>query len=131
MSEIRNVLGEKLQPCCRDSLAGFYRDGHCLTGTEDPGTHVVCAQVTKEFLEFTKSRGNDLITPRPLHRFRGLKPGDKWCLCVLRWKEACDAGVAPLVILASTNKRALDFVSLEELKAHALETTPTIEKPKD
>lgn len=115
-----NVLGEPLVPCSYDPLTGFFRDGCCRTGHEDVGTHVVCARVTAEFLAYSLSRGNDLITPRPEHRFRGLKPGDRWCLCVLRWKEALQAGVAPGVVLASTHQRALDQVTLAQLQAHAV-----------
>jgi len=117
----RNVLGTKLQTCCTDPMTGFYRDGNCETGPEDLGTHVVCAEMTQEFLEFTRSRGNDLSTPIPLYRFPGLKPGDKWCLCALRWKEAFDAGVAPPVVLERTHEKALEFIQLEDLKAHELQ----------
>jgi len=116
-----NVLGTKLQTCCTDPMTGFYRDGNCETGPEDLGTHVVCAEMTQEFLEFTRSRGNDLSTPIPLYRFPGLKPGDKWCLCALRWKEAFDAGVAPPVVLERTHEKALEFIQLEDLKAHELQ----------
>ena len=115
-----NVLGTPLQICSLDPLTGFLRDGHCRTDALDGGTHVVCARVTQVFLAFTLSRGNDLITPRPQSRFPGLKPGDAWCLCVLRWKEALDAGYAPPVNLACTHARALDFVTLAQLQAHAL-----------
>ena len=116
----QNVLGTELLPCSYDPLTGYFRDGCCNTATEDTGTHVVCAKVTADFLAFSQARGNDLSTPRPEYRFRGLVPGDRWCLCVLRWKEAYDAGVAPRVVLESTHKRALDFVTLEALSAHAL-----------
>ena len=116
----QNVLGTELLPCSYDPLTGYFRDGCCNTATEDTGTHVVCAKVTADFLAFSQARGNDLSTPRPEYRFRGLVPGDRWCLCVLRWKEACEAGVAPRVVLESTHKRALDFVTLEALSAHAL-----------
>jgi len=119
MSEL-NVLGEPLVPCSYDPLTGFFRDGCCRTDDEDVGTHVVCSKVTAEFLAFSKSRGNDLMTPRPEYRFRGLKPGDRWCLCALRFKEALDAGVAPSVVLASTHQRALSVVSLAQLQAHAV-----------
>jgi uncharacterized protein len=117
----RNVLGTELVPCSYDPLTGYYRDGCCNTGEEDPGTHVICAKVTADFLAYSLTRGNDLSTPRPEHRFRGLQPGDRWCLCALRWKEALDAGVAPQVVLESTHMAALEFVSLEVLKAHALQ----------
>ena len=111
-----NVLGTPLQPCCFDPLTGYFRDGHCHTATEDSGTHVICAVMTQDFLDFTKSRGNDLSTPRPEWRFPGLKPGDGWCLCALRWKEAYEAGVAPGVRLEGTHERALGFVALEVLE---------------
>lgn len=113
-----NVLGEPLVPCSFDPLTGFFRDGCCHTDERDHGTHVVCARVTPEFLDFSRARGNDLMTPRPEYRFRGLKPGDRWCLCVSRWKEALDAGVAPPVVLASTHAKALDTVTLAELREH-------------
>ncbi|HMP95082.1 MAG TPA: DUF2237 domain-containing protein [Phnomibacter sp.] len=115
-----NVIGTALQNCCNQPPTGFYRDGYCRTGEMDTGRHVICAVITQEFLEFTLSMGNDLITPRPSLRFPGLKPGDKWCLCALRWKEALLAGVAPPVILNCTHAKALEFVSLEQLLAHAL-----------
>lgn len=118
MTRAKNVLGEPLQSCCTDPMTGFYRDGVCNTGPDDFGTHVVCAEMTAEFLSFTKSRGNDLSTPRPEYRFPGLKPGDGWCLCALRWKEAYEAGVAPPVRLAATHENALEFVDLKALQAH-------------
>lgn len=114
-----NVLGQALMPCSYDPLTGFFRDGCCNTREDDTGSHVVCARVTAEFLAFSRSRGNDLSTPRPEYRFAGLRPGDRWCLCVLRWKEALDAGVAPPVVLDSTHQRALHVVTLEQLQAHA------------
>jgi uncharacterized protein (DUF2237 family) len=117
----RNVLGGPLATCSTTPLTGFYRDGSCQTGPQDLGTHVVCAQVTREFLEFSVARGNDLVTPVPQFHFPGLDPGDKWCLCALRWKEALDAGVAPPVVLAATHEKALEFVSLADLKRHALD----------
>jgi len=116
----RNVLGDELQSCCISPMTGYYRDGFCSTGAGDVGIHVVCAQVTEEFLQFTKSRGNDLSTPMPLYDFPGLKPGDRWCLCAARWKEALDAGVAPPVVLASTHAATLEYVSLNDLKQHAV-----------
>lgn len=119
-SRARNVLGDELQSCCRSPVTGYYRDGFCSTGAGDVGVHVVCAQVTAEFLEFSKAKGNDLITPMPLYDFPGLKPGDRWCLCASRWKEALDAGVAPPVVLASTHAAALEYVSLSDLKQHAV-----------
>jgi uncharacterized protein (DUF2237 family) len=117
----RNVLGGPLATCCTAPMTGFYRDGSCHTGPQDAGTHAVCARVTQAFLDFSVARGNDLVTPVPQFRFPGLKPGDKWCLCALRWKEALDAGVAPPVVLAATHETALDFVALEDLKRHALD----------
>ena len=115
-----NVLGGELEPCCMAPVTGFYRDGMCRTGAHDVGSHVVCAEVTEKFLVFTRSRGNDLSTPRAEFSFPGLKPGDRWCLCALRWREALEAGVAPPVILEACNSAALKFVSLEDLKRHAL-----------
>lgn len=119
MTDAKNVLGGELEVCCTSPLTGYYRDGFCRTGGQDFGVHVVCAQVTAEFLEFTKARGNDLSTPHPEFQFPGLQPGDRWCLCADRWQEALEAGVAPPVILASTHARALEVVSLTDLKAHA------------
>jgi len=117
----RNVLGQELQVCCESALTGFFRDGTCRTGSDDVGLHVICAQVTREFLEFSRARGNDLVSPQPALGFPGLKPGDRWCLCATRWKEALEAGVAPPVILAATHISALEYVDLEELEAHALD----------
>lgn len=116
----KNVLGGELQACSFDPLTGYLRDGCCNTREDDTGTHVVCARVTAEFLAYSLSRGNDLVTPRPEWRFPGLKPGDRWCLCASRWAEALAAGVAPPVVLAATHEKALDHVSLDALKAHAL-----------
>lgn len=116
-----NVLGEKLSPCCFEPMTGFYRDGFCRTGPGDYGLHTVCIEATAEFLAFSRARGNDLSTPIPQYDFPGLMPGDRWCLCVNRWKEALDAGVAPRVVLSSTHISALEFVRLEDLQAHALE----------
>ena len=120
MKKEKNVLGENLKTCCTSPMTGFYRNGACETGPADIGTHVVCAEVTKDFLEFTRSRGNDLMSPAPHHGFPGLKPGDRWCLCVSRWKEALDAGLAPPVMLAATHEATLKYVSLEDLKKHAV-----------
>ena len=114
-----NVLGTPLLACSFDPLTGYFRDGCCNTRGDDAGSHVVCARVTQEFLDFSRSRGNDLVTPAPAYRFAGLKAGDRWCLCALRWKEAWDAGVAPPVVLEATHHRALSFVPLEALVAHA------------
>jgi len=115
----RNVLGSELIPCSYDPLTGYFRDGCCKTDASDRGSHVVCAVVTDEFLEYSKSRGNDLSTPRPEYRFPGLKDGDRWCLCALRWREALSEGIAPDVVLDCTHERALDFLSLDQLAAHA------------
>ena len=115
----RNVLGTELVACSYDPLTGYFRDGCCHTDMHDLGSHVVCAIVTDEFLEFSRSRGNDLSTPRPEYRFAGLEDGDRWCLCALRWKEALAAGVAPAVILECTHARALEFVTLEQLQEYA------------
>jgi uncharacterized protein (DUF2237 family) len=115
-----NVLGSELVPCSYAPLTGYFRDGCCRTDETDAGTHVVCVKVTAEFLAFSTLRGNDLSTPRPEHRFMGLKPGDRWCLCVTRWKEALDAGCAPWVVLESTHIGALDYVLLEDLQRFAL-----------
>ena len=120
-STSKNVLGTQLQACCTTTMTGFYRNGRCETGPNDAGVHVVCAQVTDAFLQFSKSRGNDLITPFPAYGFAGLKAGDKWCLCASRWREAYEAGVAPPVFLASTHENALRFVSLEALQKNALD----------
>lgn len=119
--QARNVLGEPLAECCTSPMTGFYRTGCCETGPEDIGAHVICAQVTDEFLLFSAARGNDLVTPAPELGFPGLKPGDRWCVTAARWQEALDAGVAPPVVLAATHERALEFVSLEDLKRLALD----------
>ncbi len=121
MNEASNVLGEKLESCCTTPMTGFYRDGRCATGPGDVGLHVVCAEMTEEFLEFSKAQGNDLTTPNPMFEFPGLKPGDRWCLCVSRWKEAFDADKAPPVFLAATHISALEYVTLEELRELALD----------
>jgi len=115
----RNVLGSELIPCSHDPLTGYFRDGCCNTDASDRGSHVVCAVVTDEFLEYSKSRGNDLSTPRPEYRFPGLKDGDRWCLCAMRWREALSEGIAPDVVLECTHEKALAFVSLDHLLAHA------------
>jgi hypothetical protein len=121
MNRVKNVLGGELKECSRSPLTGFYRDGYCNTGAEDSGIHIVCAQMTEEFLRFSRAMGNDLITPLPMFGFPGLKPGDKWCLCVLRWLEALEAGVAPPLDLEATHISALEFVPLAELKKYALD----------
>jgi uncharacterized protein (DUF2237 family) len=116
----KNVLGSELQSCSLDPLTGFYRDGCCNTGAEDLGLHLVCILATDEFLAFSKSRGNDLSTPMPAYRFPGLKEGDRWCLCVLRWKEALLSGCAPQVVLEATHVSTLEFVDLSDLREHAV-----------
>ena len=116
----QNVLGTELQTCCTSPMTGFFRTGLCVTGSQDRGTHVICAEITAEFLTYTKSQGNDLSTPVPGSSFPGLNPGDKWCLCAMRWKEALEAGVAPPVDLAATHSTALKFVSLADLQQHAI-----------
>jgi uncharacterized protein len=117
----KNVLGGTLSPCSTSPRTGFYRDGCCNTGPEDLGLHVVCAEVTAAFLHFARSRGNDLITPALEFGFPGLKPGDRWCVCAATWRQACDADVAPPVVLAATNEETLAVVSLDALKRHALD----------
>jgi uncharacterized protein (DUF2237 family) len=116
-----NVLGSDLQCCCRKPMTGFYRDGYCRTGRGDVGLHTVCAEMTHEVLVFSAARGNDLISPVPEYDFPGLRPGDRWCLCVQRWAEALEAGVAPPVVLEACQATSLEFVSLEDLQAHAVE----------
>jgi uncharacterized protein (DUF2237 family) len=115
----KNVLGTDLESCSTSPLTGFFRDGCCNTGGEDGGVHVVCAQMTAEFLEFSASVGNDLSTPNQQFGFAGLQPGDRWCLCASRWVEAFDAGVAPPVVLAATHMGMLEYASLAELQANA------------
>lgn len=119
----RNVLGGSLVACCLDPLTGFYRNGRCDTATEDIGRHVVCAEVTEDFLEFSRRQGNDLSTPAPELGFPGLQPGDRWCVCAARWREALEAGVAPPVVLGATHETALEVVGLEELLDHALDVS--------
>lgn len=121
MSAPKNVLGTNIQPCSIDPPTGFFRDGCCRSGADDQGLHLVCAEMSQEFLEFSRDSGNDLITPVPAFRFPGLKPGDRWCLCVQRWKEAFEAGIAPKVVLESTHISTLEFVDLEDLQSHAVE----------
>lgn len=117
----RNVLGGPLADCSRDPVTGFFRTGCCETGPSDHGAHTVCAIMTGPFLAFSKARGNDLSTPRPEFGFAGLKPGDRWCLCAPRWKEAFDAGAAPKLVLAATHERTLDYATLEDLKSFAVD----------
>lgn len=117
----RNVLGGPLVSCSTDPMTGWLRDGCCQTDDADAGRHVVCAVITEEFLEFTRSKGNDLSTPAPAVGFPGLVPGDRWCLCVNRWREALEAGVAPPVVLAATHRAALEVVTLDDLEEHAID----------
>lgn len=117
----RNVLGGPLGNCSDKPLTGFFRDGCCNTSEEDFGSHTVCVVVTSAFLQFSQERGNDLTTPRPEFGFPGLKPGDRWCLCAARWREAFQAGMAPRVVLNACNEMALDIVSLDDLKKHAID----------
>lgn len=119
--EAKNVLGTPLQSCCTDPMTGWYRDGTCNTGEGDYGVHTVCAIMTEEFLSYTSSCGNDLSTPKPQFNFPGLQPGDGWCLCVSRWKEAYDKGIAPPVRLESCHQKSLEVVTLDMLREHAYE----------
>ena len=119
--EAKSVLGGPLKVCGTDPMTGFFRDGCCNTGPMDHGTHTVCVSVTSDFLQYSFSRGNDLITPRPEFAFPGLKPGDKWCLCASRWEEARQMGVAPPVYLGATHRKTLAIVDLAHLKAHSIE----------
>jgi uncharacterized protein (DUF2237 family) len=119
--EEKNVLGGALQACSFAPLTGFFRDGCCATHGEAGVAHLICVKVSAEFLQFSQEHGNDLSTPRPEMRFRGLKPGDRWCLHALRWLEASHAGMAPQVVLEATNEKVLEIVALDELKRHALD----------
>lgn len=121
MSAPKNVLGEPLELCSEAPLTGFTRSGSCETGPQDLGSHTVCARVTQEFLEYSRSRGNDLMTPVPDFDFPGLKPGDRWCLCAARWQEALEAGCAPRVVLRATHQRALEVCAMADLKRHAVD----------
>lgn len=112
-----NILGTALVPCSTDPMTGWHRDGCCETGPQDRGRHIVCAVMTAKFLEFSRARGNDLSTPRPEYRFPGLKPGDRWCLCLERWREAHAAGVAPQIVAEATHQIALERVPLEVFRA--------------
>ena len=120
MDEPTNVFGGELESCCTNPMTGWLRDGCCNTDERDHGRHVVCAEMTDDFLEFSKERGNDLSTPRPEFGFPGLKAGDKWCLCAARWQEAFEAGRAPKVILEATHERALEVCDLDDLRAFAI-----------
>jgi uncharacterized protein len=117
----RNVLGGTLEPCSLSPRTGFYRDGCCNTGPEDRGLHIVCAQVTREFLLFARRQGNDLISPSPSFGFAGLKPGDRWCVCAATWRQAYEAGVAPPVVLSATHEETLAVIPLHALKEHAVD----------
>ena len=120
----KNVLGAELVPCSYDPLTGYFRDGCCKTDATDRGSHLVCARMSQAFLTFSMAQGNDLVTARPEYRFQGLKPGDRWCVCANRWREALEAGVAPPVVLESTHSSTLAFVTLEQLEKHRHVDTP-------
>ncbi len=122
----RNVIGDALEPCGSDPVTGFYRDGFCACGEDDAGLHAVCAVVTSEFLEHQRSVGNDLTTPMLGYGFPGLHPGDRWCVVAVRWLQAHDDGVAPPVVLASTNERALEVVPLSVLREYAVDVPPDL-----
>jgi len=115
-----NVFGNPIVECSLNPLTGYYRNGKCATGADDHGTHTVCSEMTEDFLDFTRSRGNDLSSAKPQWGFPGLKPKDRWCLCAMRWKEALDFGVAPLVVLEATNKKTLDYVSIDQLQGKSI-----------
>lgn len=117
----KNVLGTELKSCCTSPMTGFYRDGYCRTGISDKGLHIICCVMTEEFLAFSQQVGNDLSTPIPEYGFSGLQPGDQWCLCMLRWKEALENQCAPQVILEATHMSVIEFVSMEDLNSHAYE----------
>ena len=121
MDLARNVFGEPLESCSDDPLTGFFRDGCCNTSDEDFGRHTVCTLVTREFLDFSRSRGNDLSTPHEEFGFPGLRPGDRWCLCAARWQEALEAGAAPRVVLRATHAATLEIVGLADLKRYAVD----------
>lgn len=121
MATAKNVLGGALKPCSTAPMTGYYRNGCCDTGSGDMGVHVVCAEVSAEFLAFSKDAGNDLSTPHTAYGFPGLKPGDRWCLCATRWQEAFEAGMAPKVVLEATHMAALEFIDLSDLQKHALD----------
>lgn len=121
MSTAKNVLGTPLKTCSKSPMTGFYRNGCCDTGIDDHGLHTVCIRATAEFLAFSKSRGNDLSTPNPMYGFAGIRPGDQWCLCATRWKEALEADMAPPVVLEATHITTLEFVDLEDLQRFAVD----------
>ena len=116
----KNIFGEPLKPCCKNPITGYFRDGFCRTDKSDFGNHTVCVKITNEFLDFSKSKGNDLITPNPIYNFSGLKEGDMWCLCALRWQQAFEAGCAPKVELESTDEKALKYININDLILHAI-----------
>jgi uncharacterized protein (DUF2237 family) len=122
MKPEKNVIGKSLESCSLSPITGFKRDGSCRTPKHDAGVHGICSIVTNEFLNFTKKHGNDLSTPQPFYDFPGLKPGDRWCICASRWREAMRGGVAPPVVLSATSESALRYVSLEDLLEHAADT---------
>jgi uncharacterized protein len=124
-----SVLNLPIEPCSQDPLTGFFRDGCCNTSPEDRGSHTVCTIMTEKFLAFSKSKGNDLSTPRPEYEFAGLKPGDRWCLCAPRWQEAFEAGCAPQVVLTATHKGALAHASLKDLAEHAVDEAANATAP--
>ena len=119
----KNVLGTALAACSFDPMTGYFRDGCCNTDASDLGSHLICVRVSREFLDFSRAHGNDLSTPMPQHRFKGLQPGDRWCLCALRWREALEAGCAPPVVFEATHANALEFVTLAELEKHRFQGT--------
>jgi uncharacterized protein (DUF2237 family) len=121
MESEKNILGNRLEACSLSPATGFKRNGHCQHSKQDFGLHGVCSEVTEEFLNFTRDRGNDLSSPNELHGFPGLKSGDRWCLCASRWKEALENGVAPPVVLSATNEAVLKYISLDDLIKHACE----------
>lgn len=120
MSNHLNVLGEPLKPCCMEPMTGYYRNGFCQFGVDDQGMHLVCVVVTEAFLSFSQDVGNDLSTPREEFQFPGLKPGDKWCLCAVRWQEAFEAGFAPPVVLEATHEKALEIIAKDDLNSFAI-----------
>lgn len=122
INEVKNVLGTDLVPCSYDPLTGYFRDGCCNTNDTDLGSHLVCVRVTREFLDFSTEKGNDLVTPRPEYRFTGLQPGDRWCVCANRWREAMEAGKAAPVVLESTHSSALKFVTIEQLEKYRFQS---------
>ena len=128
MEESLNIFGTPLEECSMHPKTGFYRDGCCNTGPQDRGLHLVCAIMTKEFLKFSREVGNDLSTPIPAYQFPGLKPGDRWCLCALRWQEAFEAGVAPLVVLEATHEKALQVIDRADLLRHAFRHSDDVSK---